>query len=341
MRLRYPQLQDHLRQGLAPVYLLCGSEPLQLRDGAQALREAARAAGFAEREVLDQDAAFDWRQLAALAESQSLFAARRLIELRVSTPRLGREGSAALRAYCDRPTPDDLLLILAPSLERKDLQSAWAQAIERRGLIMEVWPLTGTALTTWLDRRLRAAGFQPAAGVTGLLAERAEGNMLAAAQEIEKLALLHDPGPLTEGQLLAAIGDSARFDVFALGDAALAGDRARVHRILAVLAAEGTAEALVLWTLAREIRMLSAAAFARERGQDLAAVFTKHHARQTRQALARRALSRLSLPRLHGLLQRCAKTDACIKGTAAGDPWPLLAEIADALARDDRGMTGG
>lgn len=337
MRLRYPQLADHLEHGLAPVVLLCGSEPLQLREGARAVRKAARAEGFDERQVLDQDASFDWRELAATTEALSLFSQRRLIELRVSTPRLGRDGGAALRDYCAQPPDDDRLLIIAPALERKELKSAWAQAVDRAGVILEVWPLSGAAFTGWLEHRLRSAGFRPARGVTGLLAERAEGNMLAADQEIEKLALLHEPGPITEADVLAAIGDSARFDVFALGDAALAGDRARVHRILAVLAAEGTAEPLILWALARETRMLAAVAFARARAQDPTAIFTAHQARSARQALARRALSRLSLRQLHDLLQQCAMADARIKGAATGDPWPLLTEIADGLARGASG----
>jgi DNA polymerase-3 subunit delta len=333
MRLRYPQLAGHLRRGLAPVYLLSGGEPLQLRDAAEAIRAAARAAGCDEREVLDQDATFDWRALAATRETLSLFSRRRLIELRIATARLGRDGGAALRAYCARPPAEDCLLILAPHLERKELKGGWSQAVDQAGVILEVWPLTGRTFIAWLEERLRAAGFQPAPGVAALLAERAEGNMLAADQEVEKLALLHAGGPLSEADLLAAVGDSARFDVFALGDAALAGERARVQRILAVLAADGTGEPLVLWSLARDVRLLAAAAFARARGQDLAPVFAAHQVRPTRQPQVERALARLPLADLHRLLERCAAADACIKGVMPGDPWPLLAEIADGLAR--------
>ncbi|AGA89886.1 DNA polymerase III, delta subunit [Thioflavicoccus mobilis 8321] len=340
MRLRYPQLAGHLRQGLSPVYLVSGAEPLQLRDAAQAIRIAAGAAGFDEREVLDQDAAFDWRTLAATRETLSLFSRRRLIELRIATPRLGRDGGAALRDHCAHAPVDDRLLIVAPNLERKELKAAWAQAVDQAGVILEVWPLTGRAFVAWLEERLRAAGFQPASGVATLLAERVEGNMLAAAQEVEKLALIHDGGPLTEAALLAAVGDSARFDVFALGDAALAGERARVHRILAVLAADGTAEALVLWSLAREVRLLAAAAFARRQGQDLAPVFAAHQVRQTRQGLVQRALARSPLAHLHRLLEQCAEADASIKGTLTSVPWPLLTEIADGLARGPAGGRG-
>ncbi|MEY6431637.1 DNA polymerase III subunit delta [Thioalkalicoccus limnaeus] len=333
MRLRFPQLAAHLGRGLAPVYLLAGDEPLQLRDGAQAIRDAAKAAGVSERLVLDQDAGFDWGRLAAVAENLSLFATRRLIELRIGTPRLGRDGAAALVDFCVRPPTDDRLLILAPHLERKEQKAAWVQAIDRAGVVLILWPLTGPALVDWLGRRLREAGFQPAAGVAELLADRAEGNMLAADQEIAKLALLHEPGPLAVADLLAAIGDSARFDPFALTAAAVAGERERVHRILAVLAADGTAEALILWALAREIRLLAALAFAHEQRRELAPIFAAQRVWEARQAELRRALARLPRAHLHHLLTRCADADACIKGVRVGDPWPLLAEIADELAR--------
>lgn len=336
MRLRYAQLAAHLRQSLSPVYLLCGDEPLQLREATQALRSAARRAGLGERLVLEQDALFDWRRLTAATENLSLFSSRRLIELRITTPKLGRDGSAAVRDYCARPSQEDRLLILAPTLERKELKSAWAQAIDRVGVVLPVASLTGPALISWVEDRLRRAGFEPVPGVAALLAERAEGNLLAADQEVEKLGLIKAGGPLSEAELMAAIGDSARFDPFALSTAALTGDRQRVHRILAVLTTDGTAEALILWVLAREVRMLASLAFARARREDLGPVFAAHQVWESRRALAGAALARLTLDDLRQLLQQCAAADACIKGVGTGDPWPLLTGIADGLAQGSR-----
>ena len=333
MRLRFNQLRAHAQGPLAPVYLVCGDEPWQLGEAASALRAAARAQGFTEREVLDQDGNFDWSLLAASASAMSLFAERKQIELRLGSAKIGAEGSAAIRAYCERPCPDNLLLVIAPALDRKELDAAWVKAIDGVGALVQVWPLKGTELTRWLGERLTAAGLIPGEGVAELIAERSEGNLLAAVQEVEKLALLREPGPLAVEDLLGNLADSARFDVFALSDAALAGDRARVARVLAVLQAEGTAHVLVLWTLARDIRMLAEAAAARAARRPLGPVLSAHRVPRMREEAVGRALGRLSPAFLRRLLQRCLEVDLAIKGQRQGDPWQLLAVVADALAR--------
>ncbi|AHF02575.1 DNA polymerase III subunit delta [Marichromatium purpuratum 984] len=335
MRLRFNQLQAQLARGLAPVYLLCGEEPFQLDEAARLIRAAARKAGFAEREVLDQDGGFDWNALGAAADALSLFSTRKLIELRLGGARIGKEGGAAVREYCARPCADNLLLILAPGLERKELKARWVGAVEECGAVLQVWPLKGRELEQWVEQRLRGVGFAPADGVAALLAERAEGNLLAASQEIEKLRLLGEPGPLGLDDLLGTLADSARFDLFALTDAALVGDRARVQRIIAVLRAEGSAESLVLWVLARELRMLAEAAEAVARQQSPAKVLAAHRVPRPRMPVVERALRGRSSGQLHGLLRRCAEADLAIKGLAPGDPWQRLAAIADDLARGD------
>jgi DNA polymerase III subunit delta len=331
VRLRFDQLSGHLKRGLAPAYLLCGDEPWQLGEAARLIRAQALGKGF-EREVLDQEGNFDWSALAAAADALSLFASRRLIELRLAASSLGQEGSAAVRRYCERTNPDTCLLMIAPQLERKDLKTKWAQVVERTGALLQVWPLEGGRLVTWLGERLMAAGFQPQPGVAALLAERIEGNLLAAVQEIEKLRLLRDPGLLDEAGLLAAISDNARFDLFDLTDAALAGERARVARVLNGLEGEGTAEPLVLWVLARELRLLAAAAFALDQGYDPARVLAEQHVPEMRHGAVRRALRRLSLGRVQELLKRCAEADQAIKGLTRDDPWLLLHRIADGMA---------
>lgn len=332
MHLRFNQLRPQLERGPASVYLVCGDEPYQLGEAARLIREQARAHGFDEREVLEQDGSFDWGALTASASAMSLFSTRKLIDLRIGTARLGKDGGAALRAYCERPCADNLLLMVAPALDRKELASQWAKAVDAAGAIVQVWPLKGAELVRWLQERLTAAGFQPQAGVAELLAERSEGNLLAAAQEIEKLRLLHEPGRLGIGDLLGNLADSARFDLFALTDAALAGDRARVQRILGVLRAEGTAEALVLWALAREIRMLAEAAAARAGGASPSPVYAAHKVPPHRQESVGRALQRLSPRLLRALLRQCAAADLAIKGLSPTDPGHRLGIIADTLA---------
>jgi DNA polymerase-3 subunit delta len=331
MRLRFNQLQDSFSRGLAPLYLICGDEPYQLGEAARLVREAARREGFDEREVLDQDGSFDWHALAASADAMSLFSSRKLIELRIGTAKLGKEGGAAIRAYCARPCPDNLLLMIAPGLDRRELQSQWSKQVESAGVLVQVWPLKGQELVRWLGQRLQAVGLQPGPGVAELLAERAEGNLLAAVQEIEKQRLLRDPGPIEVADLLGNLADSARFDLFSLTDAALSGDRARTQRVISVLRAEGTADVLVLWVLAREIRMLAEAAGARAAGGRAPGAADSRVPPQRVQAIER-ALARLSPTLLRALLHHCSLVDQSIKGLIGGDPWHRLAVVADALA---------
>jgi len=332
MRLQFHQLSAHLERSLAPLYLICGDEPLQLGDAAKAVREAAGRQGFAERELLEQDAAFEWERLADAGRELSLFSARKLIELRLGA-RVGREGSDALCAYCADPPPDNLLLILGPHLEYKELKARWVQAVERAGVLLQVRQVEGRQLVSWIEQRMGARGLRPEPGVAAMLAERVEGNLLAAAQEVEKLLLLYGPGALDREGLTRAVSDSARYDLFDLPDAALSGDRTRVQRILRGLAAEGAAEPLVLWAIARELRMLTAAAFAAQKGTgQLAKVFADHKVWESRQGLARQALKRLPLEVLQRLVSACGRVDRQIKGVERGDPWLGLARIADVLA---------
>lgn len=326
MRVRFNQFDAHLRGPLAPVYLLCGDEPWQLGEAAAQVRSAARAAGFHERDVLDQESSFDWSALAAAADALSLFSTRKLIELRLNAPRPGKEGAAALKAYCARPCPDNLLLILAPNLERKELQAAWFKALDDTGVIMQSWPLKGREFERWVGERLRVRGFvQVAPEVAALIAERAEGNLLAAAQEVEKLRLLHEGPALSLEMLTGTLADTARFDLFALTDAALAGERSRAQRILTVLREEGTAEPLVLWVLARELRQLS----------ERSGAASSRMPRARADALTR-ARRRLAPAQLHALLGECARVDRIIKGVTRGDVWRHLGLIIDAIAGTGR-----
>lgn len=331
MRIQIQQLADNLKRKLAPIHLLCGDEPLQLGEAAAAVRGAARERGFEERELLEYEPGFDWGRLTAAADARSLFCDRKLIELRLTTPHIGREGSEAVRAYCRKPAGDNLLLILAPALERKELQAKWVQELDRIGNLLQVRQIAGRYLVAWIERRLRARGLRPEPGVAELLSERVEGNLPAAAQEVEKLWLLYGEGNLDHERLAGAISDSARYDLFDLPDAALSGDRARVHRILITLAAEGTAPALVLWALARELRMLAAVSHAAQRG-GIAAALRAHNVWESRQSRVLSALKRLSTERLRDLIIRCATADRTIKGMTIGDPRQALAAIADDLA---------
>lgn len=302
------------------------------------VRDAARRSGFEEREILEVDGNFDWGRLTAAAQSMSLFADRKLIELRLASAKIRREGGDAVRAYCAHPVDGNLLLIVAPSLEYRELKAKWVQAVERSGVLLQVRRVEGERLVVWIEHRLRERGLQPRPGVAATLAERVEGNLLAAAQEVEKLTLLYGEGPLDTERLARAISDSSRFDLFDVPDAALAGDRARMHRVLDGLAAEGMAAPLVLWVLAREARLLARAAFAARSGA-LESFFDAEHVWNNRRGPLRSALQRLSAASLQGLLARCALADRQIKGLDPGDPWLTLQDIGDALAASGESLS--
>ncbi len=332
MRLDPSQLAASLQQPPARAYLLFGDEPLQLGEAADTVRAAARAHGFGERTCLEADAQWDWSALDHAAASLSLFAQRRLVEVRLAGEGVGNDGAKAIRRYCDRGADDVLLLLIAPRLDWKTLSSKWAQALDAAGVIVQVRQPQGRRLQEWLRDRLSRVGFRPTDEALMLLAERVEGNLLAAAQEIEKLGLLREPGPLDAEALLGSVYDSARYDLFDLTNAATAGDRGRVDRVLRALRAEDTAPPLVLWVLARELRKLAALGFALANRGDSAGVLREYRVPESRRGVTLATASRLPLPTLWDLLARCADADLAIKGRSSADPWALFGDIADGLA---------
>lgn len=332
MRLRIDQLQGHLQKGLAPVYLVSGDEPLQLGEAADAVRAAARREGYGSREILEAHGRFDWNLLAQQSDELSLFAEKKIVDLRLPGGKPGREGAAALVGWCENLPADTLLLLTLPRLERSQQNSKWVKALEAAGVLIQVWPPDAARLPKWIEQRMRAAGLQPGPGVAAMLAEQTEGNLLAARQEIDKLLLLYGEGRIDQEQLSRAISDSARFDVFTLVDAALAGKADRLLRVLAGLRGEGVALPVVLWALAREIRSLAVMAAALERGVPMARVLAEARVWKNRQALVSQGLRRLAPARWRELLQQCQQADAMIKGARPGDPWLQLEQVVLAMA---------
>ncbi len=332
MQLRPEQLDAHLQKHLAPVYFISGDEPLRVMEAADAVRAAARAQGHDERDVLQVQAGFDWSSLAAASGNLSLFASRRIIDLRMPTGKPGDEGARALRGYLEQPPDDTLLLITAGKLESAARKSKWVQALDRAGVVLFVWPLKPQEFTAWLQARMRRQGLQPDRGALRVLAGRVEGNLLAAMQEIDKLSLLRGRGPVTEADILQLVADHARYDVFGLVDAALAGEVARSVRMLHGLRAEGTAEPVVLWALAREIRALCSMSAAVAGGQAVAAVLAKYRVWDARKGPVGAALKRLRPEQCRELLRRCAAVDRVCKGQAAGRAWDELLQLTLLLA---------
>lgn len=321
MRLRAEELPGQLQRGLAPCYLISGDEPLQAGEAADAIRAAARAAGYASRQVFEAGAQFDWNSLAAEASALSLFAEQKVIDLRIPSGKPGREGGAALAAYAAAPPPDTLLLITLPKLDKSQQTSKWFKALDKLGAVIQVWPVKIDELPRWVARRMREVGLEPSPEVAQLLADRAEGNLLAAHQEIEKLLLLNGPGAVELERFAAALSDSARFDVFDLVDSALAGDAARSLRILTGLRAEGVAAPVVLWALAREVRALAGMAFEARRSGNIGQAMAAARVWKNRQGQIRQALQRFGPNAWTSLLARCQQIDATIKSSRGGDAW--------------------
>jgi DNA polymerase-3 subunit delta len=327
MQVSPEQLESRLGGALAPVYFISGDEPLRVMEAADAVRARATAEGFAEREVLTVSAGFDWSSLTEAAGSLSLFASRRVLDLRLPGGKPGEAGAKALRAYAGAPPADTLLLITAGKLEPSARKSRWVQALDRVGVVVFVWPLNSRQLPGWVNARLHRRGLEATPQAAALLAERVEGNLLACVQEIEKLYLLLGPGRVDVPAIASAVADSARFEVYDLVDAALAGEGARGVRILNGLRAEGVASAVVLWALARDIRQLAAMARVLAGGQGVAQVLARFRVWQSRTTVFSRALERHSAIACGRLLRRCARVDRVIKGQAAGNAWDELLQL--------------
>jgi DNA polymerase III subunit delta len=329
----YPErLADHLAGTLAPVYLVTGDEPLQLLECCDAIRAAARAAGFSARDVIDAGQGFDWQTLSHLAGSLSLFAERKILDLRLPGGKPGNDGARVLAAYCDAPPPDTLLLLTLPRLDRQQQASKWFKRIDACGVVVTVWPIAAGQMPRWVEQRLRRAGLVPDADAVQLLCDRIEGNLLAAQQEIDKLLLLFGPGRLDAAQLASAVADSARYDVFELVDTALRGEAGRALRIIDGLRGEGVAAPVVLWALHREARSLAGIAAEAARGLSVEQGVQRARVMPKRVGLVTRAVRHQPAAGWLALLDCCQQADAAIKGRDPRDPWLLLQDIALALA---------
>jgi DNA polymerase III subunit delta len=318
LKLTSDSLATHLGERLLPVYLVSGDEPLLAAEAADAVRAQARGAGFTEREVHFIERAADWDEVRASAANLSLFAARRVVEIRLASPRPGTAGNATLIALLEARDPDTLFLILTPRLDRDAQGADWVRSVEAHGAWVQIWPVDSQRLVAWLKGRCRRLKLQASDEALELLAARTEGNLLAAHQELTKLALLAPEGKVTPDAVLAGVADSARFEVFGLGEAVLAGETARALRVLAGLRAEGTEPTLVLWALSRALRDVWSA-----RGGDRPPAWQQRHRAALEQALRR--VSRLPFA---ALALRAARVDRMIKGRVAGDAWDELALLA-------------
>ena len=334
------RLEAQIARDLSPIYLISGDDPLLAGEAADRIRARARDQGHTNRTVLGVDRSFDWVELAAAGATLSLFADKQLIELRMPTGKPGVAGGKALKAYAENPPEDTILLIISARLDKKSLKNAWVRALDAAGVVVQVWPIDRSRLPGWIAARMKKQGLQPGPNVADLIADRVEGNLLAADQEVQKLALLLDPGLVQVEDVLQAVADSARYDVFQLVDACEAGNAGRAHRILSGLQGEGAAPVLILWAFVREIRALASVAWQIAHGARAADAMSKARIWPKRQPLARNVLARHRLSDLHRLLRQAASVERIIKGAAPGDPWQALTDLVGRLAASGRPVRG-
>ncbi len=343
MQVNATQLPAHLAKTLRPLYTLHGDEALLVQEAADAIREAARAQGYTERTVHTvQGAHFDWGTVLAASNSLSLFADKQLVEIRIPSGKPGKDGSAALQQIAEAAVGNDstLTLVVLPRLDKATRTGAWFSALDGAGATVQIDPVERPALPQWIAARLAAQGQRVAPGEAGqttltFFADRVEGNLLAAHQEIVKLGLLYPAGELSAAQIEAAVLNVARYDVFKLSEAVLAGRRDRVQRMLDGLQAEGESEVLVHYALAEDIRALKRVKDAMAAGRPLPMALREKRIWGLRERLFERVLPHLSDSQLAGLLQAAHQVDGIVKGLKhpgwPAQPWAALHRLAQSL----------
>jgi DNA polymerase III subunit delta len=329
MRISTEQLQQHLARELRPLYAVFGDETLLALEATDRIRSRARADGYTERDVLTADSGFKWSELAFTGNSQSLFAARRILELRIPTGKPGVEGSEALQQYCERQPPDTLTLVVLPELDWRAQKAGWFEALDRAGVMVEAKAVTRKALPEWIAGRLRAQQQDADRETLDFIADRVEGNLLAAHQEVQKLGLLFPAGPIGFEQAQEAVLDVARYDVFNVGEALLAGDVLHLARMMDGLKGEGIAPPLVLWAIAEETRAIGRVLEGVASGKTPpklwrdARVFGAAH-----QQLMQQNVGRFSREQVESGIAHAARVDRMAKGLIRGDVWDELLQLA-------------
>lgn len=342
MRITTEQLQAHLGRGVQPLYTVFGEETLLAIEAADRIRTVLRTHGYSEREVLVVEPGFRWTDLVNAASSQSLFAARKLLEIRIPTGKPGTEGSAALQRFCEKLPQDTVTLVQLPAMDWRAQKSSWFDALEGAGVCVEARAVARKALPQWIAGRLKAQQQDADAETLAFVAERVEGNLMAAYQEVQKLALLFPPGRLAHDQVREAVLDVARYDVFDLGVALLEGDPLRLARMVEGLRGEGAAPPLALWALTEEIRMIGRIVSGASAGKPIAALMRDARIRDpAHQSLMQANHRRYTMTQVTGALRHAAYVDRMIKGLCRGDVWDELLQLALRFGTQRKAATGG
>lgn len=332
MRIKLEQLAQQLQKQTAPLYTLSGNEPLLILEAAGLIRTHARQQGYTERELFTVDQHFDWAELLNAGHNLSLFGERKIMDIRIPTGKPGREGGKALEAYCAALPPDTVTLITLPRIDKQGQASKWFKALETAGTLIPVYPVERDQLPGWIGQRLARQQQKADSTTLQFLTNQVEGNLLAAHQEIQKLALLYPTGNLTFDQVKDVVLNVARYDVYQLSDAMITGDTARFQRILTGLQGEGTAPLLILATLAEQIRQLIIIRKGLDNGQPPAQLLQTARIWGERQKTVIAAARRIDPHALMQGITYAAEIDRMIKGVAQGDVWEALLQLGLRLA---------
>ncbi len=337
MRVYPEKLSGHLEQQLLPVYLVSGDEPLLVQECCDQIRARARDAGCSEREILDAgQPGFDWQAIVHSAASMSLFAERKLTELRIPSGKPGKEGSGALCDYLETSGGDDVLLIISGKIDKQSTNSKWYKALDKAGATIQLWPVKANEMPGWLRQRLRGAGMDIDSDALQLLCDQVEGNLLAAVQEVEKLKLLAQGDRITLQTVSDAVANNARYNPFDMVEKALQGDAGASLRMLHGLRGEGAEPLMVLWALAREIRTLYGARLDCDKGQRPQQALGAMGVWKNRVPVMQAALSRHDADSLSHLLEDVLTVDGSVKGFADGNPWDNLERLVTGLCQTGR-----
>ena len=327
------QLTRHLEAGLKPLYVVTGDALLLAIEAADSIRSAARNAGYSERETFVVEQYFKWAELRNSAQSLSLFAERKVMDIRIPSGKPGIEGAQALQDHVENMSPDILTLISLPKLDKTTQNSKWYSALQKHAVVVQADDISRNALPNWLAGRLKRQGQSAEPATMEFLADRSEGNLLAAYQEVQKLALLYPAGMLSFEQVKDAVMDVARYDISKLSEAMLSGNAERYARILEGLRAEGTATVLVLWAVSEDIRKLGKVLQAMQRGSNVSSAMREARIWGANLNLIEHAARRFKLVQIERAMQQAARLDKTIKGLRTGDVWDELLQLGLRFAK--------
>lgn len=327
MKIPSTRLTTLLRQNLLPVFLVTGDEHLLVEEVCEEIYDAAKSSQITARQRFQTDKNFDWQQILDAANSFSLFDDSSVIEVSLTSSKLDDRAKDIILAYCERPPENKILVLKSDKIDGVTLNSKWCKAIEKIGCIVQCWPIESRELPSWIRGRLQQVGLSATSEAVQFIADQVEGNLLAAKQEIEKLKLVYDTQTLQLDDVVSAMSDNARYDVFKLIDCALSGDTKRTLRIIQSLKAENAEPILILWAFSREIRTLLAIKKRQVQGERMDTVFQKFGVWEKRKTFVNAALKRLSNQTLLKLLHQSAQIDRMIKGVESGNVWDNLVDV--------------